>query len=106
MAYTYQVSFEIEHEQMEQLHIGAALEKILGYLRTLLPNQPGFISARAMYSLDIPGKTHLQVQSIWDEWEDLLAHQRSALAEQKVLSEFEPHVALDDLSVHVYEEVP
>jgi heme-degrading monooxygenase HmoA len=106
MAYTYQVSFEIEHEQMEQLRIGAALEKILGYLRTLLPNQPGFISARAMYSLDVPNKTHLQVQSIWDEWEDLQAHQASGLAEQKVLSEFEPHVAIEELSVHVYEEVP
>ena len=106
MAYTYQVSFEIEHEQMEQLRIGAALEKILGYLRTLLPNQPGYISARAMYSLDIPNKTHLLVQSIWDEWEDLQVHQASGLAEQKVLSEFEPHVALEQLSVHVYEEVP
>jgi heme-degrading monooxygenase HmoA len=106
MAYTYQVSFEIEHEQMDQLRIGAALEKILSYLRTLLPNQPGFISARAMFSIDIQDKTHLQVQSIWDEWEDLLAHQRSELAEQKVLAEFEPHVALEDLSVHVYEEVP
>jgi hypothetical protein len=106
MAYTYQVSFEIEHEQMEQLSIGATLEKILGYLRTLLPNQTGYISARALYSLDMPDKTHLQVQSTWDEWEDLQVHQRSGLAEQKVLSEFEPHVALEDLSVHVYEEVP
>lgn len=106
MAYTYQVSFEIEHEQMEQLRIGAALEKTLSYLRTLLPNQPGFISAHAMYSLDFPNKTHLLVQSFWDEWEDLQAHQASGLAEQKVLSEFEPHVALEDLTVHVYEEVP
>jgi len=106
MAYTYQVSFEIEHEQMEQLRIGATLEKILGYLRTLLPNQTGYITARAMFSLDMPGKTHLLVQSVWDEWEDLQAHQHSGLAEQKVLSEFKPHVALEDLSVHVYEEVP
>ena len=106
MAYTYQVSFEIEHEQMEQLHIGSALERVLGYLRTLLPNQMGYISARALYSLDRPGKTHLLVQSTWDEWEDLLAHQDSKLAEQKVLSEFEPHVALEDLQVHIYEEVP
>jgi hypothetical protein len=59
-----------------------------------------------MYSLDVPNKTHLQVQSIWDEWEDLQAHQASGLAEQKVLSEFEPHVAIEELSVHVYEEVP
>ncbi|MCB2178285.1 hypothetical protein KQH61_00040 [bacterium] len=106
MAYTYQVSFEIEHEQMEKLHIGAALERVLGYLRTLLPNEIGYITARALYSLDIPGKTHLMVLSTWDEWGDLQAHQQSGLAEQKVLSEFEPHVALEDLRVHVYEEVP
>ncbi len=106
MAYTYQVSFEIEREQSEELRIGTALEKILGYLRTLLPNQPGFISARALYSLDMPDKTHLVVQSVWNEWEDLQAHRASGLAEQKVLSEFEPHVALEDLSVHIYEEVP
>lgn len=105
MAYTYHVSFEIGQEQMEQLHIGAALEKILGYLRTLLPNEPGFITARAMYSLDILSSTHIIVQSTWDQWGDLLAHQSSGLAEQKVLSEFKPHVKLDDLTVHTYEEV-
>ena len=106
MAYTYQVSFEIQHERIEQLRIGATLEKVLGYLRTLLPNQTGYINARAMYSLDMPDKIHLLVQSTWDEWEDLQAHQASGLAEQKVLSEFKPHVALEDLGVHVYEEVP
>jgi heme-degrading monooxygenase HmoA len=106
MAYIYQVGFEIKHDQMEQLRIGAALEKILGYLRTLLPNQPGYISARALYSLDMQDKTYMLVQSTWDGWEDLQAHQHSGLAEQKVLSEFEPHVALEDLSVHMYEEVP
>jgi len=106
VAYIYQVSFEIGHEQVEQLRIGAPLEKILGYLRTLLPNESGFITARAMYSLDRPTMTHLVVQSVWDQWEDLQAHQSSGLAEQKVLSEFEPHVALEDLMVYIYEEIP
>jgi hypothetical protein len=106
VAYIHQVSFEISHEQMEQLRIGAALERILGYLRTLLPNEPGFITARAMYRLDTPGRTHLVVQSTWDQWEDLQSHQSSGLAEEKVLSEFRPHVTLDDLAVHIYDEVP
>ena len=105
MAYTYQVGFEISHEQMEQLRIGAALEKILGYLRILLPNQMGFINVSAMYTLDTPGLTQLIVQSTWDQWEDLQTHQNSGLAEQKVLAEFEPHIALEHLTVHVYEEV-
>lgn len=106
MAFTYQVSFEIGHEQMEQLRIGTTLEKVIGYLRTLLPNEPGFISAHALYSLDTPGKTCLVIESSWDQWEDLQAHQSSGLAEQKVLSEFEPHVAIEDLTVQIYGEVP
>jgi hypothetical protein len=106
MAYIYQVSFEIEHNQMEQLRIGAKLEEVLGYLRTLLPNMPGFITARAMFSVDIPEKTFLLVQSIWDQWEDLDIHRKSNLAEQRILNDFEPHVALEDLKVHIFEEVP
>ena len=106
MAYVYQVSFAIRHEQMEQLRVGATLEKVLGYLKTLLPNEPGFITAHAFYSLNIAGKTQLVVQSLWDQWEDLQMHQQSELAEKKVLSEFKPHVAVENLSVHIYEEVP
>jgi hypothetical protein len=106
MAYTYQVEFDINQQQIEQLRIGATLEKVLGYLRTLLPSEQGYISARAMYTLDIPGTTHLTVQSTWDQWEDLLAHRESGLAEQKILREFQPHVALEDLTIHTLEEVP
>lgn len=106
MAYIYQVSFEIEHNQMEQLRIGANLEEVLGYLRTLLPNMPGFITARAMFSIDIPDRTHLLVQSIWDHWEDLVNHQKSNLAENRILASFTPHVSVEDLAVHIFEEVP
>lgn len=105
MAYTYQVKFKIGENQMELLRIGANLEKIIGYLRTLLPNEPGFIHARGLFSLDIPGATHIAVQSTWDLWEDLLQHRDSGMAEQKVLCEFEQHLTPEDLTVHIYEEV-
>ncbi|MFN2136199.1 MAG: hypothetical protein ACK2UK_09610 [Candidatus Promineifilaceae bacterium] len=105
MAYVYQVHFDIEPEQMNQLEIGASLERVLGYLRTLLPSQMGFISARAMYSLDIPEHTHLVFQSTWDTWEDIDEHRHSALLEKKILVEFQPHVPLEALAAHVYEEV-
>ena len=105
MAYAFQVDFDIRPDQMSELEVGASLERVLGYLRTLLPGEPGFVSARALYSLDIPGKTHLVFQSIWQTWEDLMVHQQSALAENKALIEFQPHVTLQDLTVHVYEEV-
>ena len=106
MAYVYQVSFDIRPDQMSELEIGASLERVLGYLRTLLPAEVGFVTSRAMYSVDIPETTHLVFQSIWESWGDLDGHRQSSLAEDKVLTEFKPHVALKDLSVHVYEEIP
>jgi heme-degrading monooxygenase HmoA len=105
MAYVYEVSFDIRPDQMSELEIGASLERVLGYMRVLLPNQPGHVSSQAMYSLDVPDKTHLVFHSTWDTWEDVDAHRRSSLAEDKVLAEFQPHVALEDLTVHVYAEV-
>jgi hypothetical protein len=105
MAYVYQVSFDIRPDQMSELRVGASLERVLGYLRTLLPGQPGHIASRAFYSLDMPDRTHIIFQSIWEAWDDLEAHRGSSLAENKVLTEFQPHVALEDLVVHVYEEV-
>jgi quinol monooxygenase YgiN len=104
MAYIYQIDFDIRPEQMSQLEIGASLERVLGYLRTLLPSEPGFITARAMYSLDREDKVHLVFQSIWETWKDLDAHRQSSLAENKVLTEFEPHVSLEHLSVRIYQE--
>lgn len=106
MAYIYQVHFVIEPEQMDQLEIGASLERVLGYLRTLLPSQVGYITARAMYSLDIPDETRLIFQSIWESWEDVSAHRGSSLLEDKILVEFEPHVPLEEMVSHIYEEVP
>lgn len=106
MTFVYQVGFEIRPDQMNQLQIGAGLERVLGYLRSLLPSEPGFVSARAMYSLDDADETHLVFESVWELWEDLDAHRRSSLAEDKVLTEFEPHVALEDLTVHVFQDVP
>lgn len=106
MAYIHRVTFELEPEQMNQLEIGAALERALGYLRTLLPSQVGFITTRAMYSLDIKDRTELIIESVWENWEDATAHSESSLLEDKILLEFEPHVPLEDLTSHMYEEVP
>lgn len=105
MAYIYQISFDIQPDQMNELEIGASLERVLGYLRALLPSEPGYVTSRAMNSLDMPGETHLVFQSMWETWDDLEAHRQSSLAEDKVLTEFQPHVSLEDLSVHIYEEV-
>jgi hypothetical protein len=107
MAYIYSISFDIAPEKMDELRIGASLERTLGYLRTLLPSEIGFVTARAMYALnpDKDGEIDLIFQSVWDRWEDLQAHKESSLAEDKVLREFAPHIKLEDLRVRVYEEV-
>jgi hypothetical protein len=105
MAYIYQVSFEIRPDQMTELEIGSSLERVLGYLRTLLPAQRGFITSRAMRSVGVPQRVHLVFQSVWEEWEDVERHRQSSLSEDKVLKEFEPHVALEDLASQIYEEV-
>ena len=105
MAYIYQVSVDIRPDQMNELEIGASLERVLGYLRALLPSEPGYVTSRAMDSLDLPGRTQLVFQSVWGTWGDLDAHRQSSLAEDKILTEFRPHVSLKDLSVRIYEEV-
>jgi hypothetical protein len=105
MAYVYQVSFDIESEQVDELRIGGSLERVLGYLRILLPSETGYMTARAMYSMDDPERTHLIFESVWEEWEDLTRHEATNLAERKVLVEFAPHVDLGALASRVYREV-
>ena len=105
MAYIYEVSFDIRSNQLSQLDIGAPLERVVGYLRTLLPSEPGYVTSRAMYLFDVPDKTNLVIQSVWETWEDLQNHKNPSLAEQKTLSEFAPHINNDALNVRVYQEI-
>lgn len=105
MAYIYEVSFAINKDQMSQLEIGQPLERVIGYLRALLPGEPGYVTSRAMYSMDDPDNTNLIIQSVWEIWDDLENHKNSALAEQKALTEFAPHISQEALTVRIYEEV-
>ena len=108
MDYIYSVSFGIRADQRGELEIGAPLEEALSYLRGLLPGEPGFVFARAMYALDADkaGQIDVVFQSVWGTYGSVVSHQKSALAEDKVLREFQPHVELRDLRARVYEEVP
>ena len=105
MAYTYLIHFEIDRDEMPELEIGASLERALGYLRTLLPSQDGFIDARAMHTLEREDPASLIFLSTWDRWEDLKKHIDSSLAEDKILEEFKPHVEIKDLTTRIYEDV-
>ena len=95
----------ISPDDMDELEIGASLERVLGYLRTLLPGEPGFIDVRARYSLDDAEAIHVVTSSEWLNWEDLESHRTSNLSEEKVLQEFGPHITPDDLELHVYREI-
>lgn len=105
MAYTYILRFYIKPEQMSELEIGSSLERVLGYLRTLLPSQDGFITSRSLYSLEQEEAVELLFESVWDSWEAIQAHRDSALSEEKVLIEFGTHIQRADLNVRLYEEV-
>jgi len=105
VAYIYRINFSILPEQMDELEIGASLERVLGYLRTLLPSQTGYITSRAMRAVDGQDQVEVAFESEWELWEDLQHHRDSLLAEDKAVVEFGPHISPDDLKVHIYEEV-
>jgi hypothetical protein len=103
--YVYEVSFDVAPEQMDELQVGSSLSRVLGYLRALLPNEHGFVTSSAMYSLDDPLRTRLVFRSEWGSWEALRKHQGSATVESKVLEEFAPHLPPEAVTTRVYAEV-
>lgn len=107
MAYTYEISFNLSSDPNDLLVIGSALERGLGYMRTMLPSEPGFMYARALYSLARTDVTRVIFHSVWETWEDLVAHRTTYLEEKRLLTEeFEPRMKIDDLVVNYYAEVP
>ena len=105
MAYTCQVGFDIHPGQTTELQLGASIEKALAYLRLALPGEPGHVDSRALSSLDMPDRTHVLFESTWETWEDVEAHRKSSLAADKLLTELGPHVTLQNLAVHIYQDV-
>ena len=105
MAYIYQVGFELPGEQLSELEIGASLERVLGYLRTALPGQPGFVTSRAMRSVEMANVVHVVFQTVWETWDDVKVHRQSGLAEDKVLREFDTQISKEHLVVTIYDEV-
>jgi hypothetical protein len=103
--YIYEVSFTVLPSQMDELQIGHSVERTLGYLRIMLPNEHGFMTSRALYSVDDPASTRIVFFSEWGSWEALEKHRASTLLETKALSEFEPHLSPSDMTTRIYAEV-
>jgi hypothetical protein len=105
MAYVHQVSFDIPKKDMDELQIGSALQRVLGYLRSRLPSEPGYMTARAFYSVDKEDVVHIVFQSQWMTWHDLQAHGESRLSEEKVLQEFGPVSDVKNTATQIMAEV-
>lgn len=105
MAYIYQVSLDIRPDQMSELEIGASLERVLGYLRTTLPSEPGYVTSRAMRSVEVRERATVVFSTVWETWEDLSGHRDSRLSEDKVLVEFGPHVTPQLVQTEIFEEI-
>lgn len=105
MPYVYEVSFDICPEQMSQLEIGHSLERLVGYMKIRLPIQPGFVFADAWYSVDDPATTRIIARSEWSDWKDVEAHRKSAMLEDHLFEEFDPHVNKDNVTIRTYAEV-
>ncbi len=106
MAYTYQISFKLAREKMELLSIGNALERGLGMLRIMLPNQPGFMNARAFYQMGQGDNTLVVFQSVWETWEDLQAHKDSDLEAKRLLThDLSKTMKLENVDVQIFNEI-
>jgi heme-degrading monooxygenase HmoA len=105
MAYIFQVGFELPADQSSELEIGASLERVLGYLRATLPSEAGFVTSRAMRSVEMTTGVHVVFHTVWETWDDVQAHRQSGLAEDKVLLEFDPHISKEHLVINIYDEI-
>ncbi len=106
MPYIYQTNFDIETKDIDQLEIGRSMQLSIAYLKAFLANEPGFINARAMYSLEHAEITHIMFESSWEDWASLQNHrEKSPFAEDKMLRQFEMKVHPFNQESHVFEEI-
>lgn len=103
--FIYQVSFEVGDDQMGGLEIGGAIDRALGYLRARLPDEPGFVTSRAMYSVDPREKTLVVFESVWERWDDVVGHRESSLLEDEVLTQFGRIIESEHLTHTIFAEV-
>ncbi len=104
MAFIYEVSFYLDPDQLGNLQMGKSLELVLSSLRALLPDSPGYIMSRGIFSLDSIERTRVVFYSVWDQWSDLEAHRQSGLMETRVLEQF-GNLREKEMTIHIYGEI-
>lgn len=106
MPYVYEVSFDVPRDKMTELEIGASLERLVGYMKVRLPAQRGFVYSDALYSVDDSAELRIVMRSHWSDWTDVIGHRdSSALVEDQVFEQFDPHVRPQDITIRTYAEV-
>ena len=106
MPYINQITFDVETSNLDQLQIGRSLQLSIAYLKSFLADEPGFINARAMYSLEPGNLVNIAFESSWEDWDYLDQHRnRSPFTEEKMLTRFEMKVSPLNLANHIYEEI-
>ncbi len=106
MPYVFQISFDVASEDFHELRMGESVQTALGYMHALLPNEPGYVTSRGMFSLSREQAVHVVFQSYWEDWDSMLQHRdHSRLNEQQLLNEFELRVKLHNLRTDVFEEI-
>jgi hypothetical protein len=105
MAFIYHLHFDIGMDRARELEVGSSLERSLGYLRSLLPGEVGFVTSRAGYSVNLEDRINIFFESVWETWDDVEAHRRSSLLEEAVLGEFTEGIMPDSVKTRLYREV-
>lgn len=106
MAYVYEISFDIPGSDFDEMRLGNSVQVALSYMRALLPNEPGFINSRALFSISHVELTHIVFQSLWEDWDSMLMHRdQSTLNEGHLVNAFKLDVEPQNLQTHVYQEI-
>lgn len=105
MPYIHAVWFDLPSAKADELQIGAGLQRVIGFLRSVLPNEPGFVTARGFYSIDGGDTIHIEFQSVWQDWDSLVTHQSTSFAAEKILAHFQDIVPREAFTARTYQEI-
>lgn len=105
--YVYQTYIDVQPDHLDNIQIGRSLGSALAYMKAVLPDEPGFVTVRAIASL-IPtdDRHHIILESVWDGWEALLNHlEKSHFVESKFLPQFELDFLPQEIRSQIFEEI-
>ena len=105
MPYVYELTFDIPSEGIAEIdRVGASLDRVVAYLRAIVPDFEGYMGSRAMFSIDKPDAVTVRFETVWEGWRDAEGHIRSAYQPAKVFEHF-GYVDPQTMNIRIYQEV-